>query len=87
LEVESIDRMHLNVYVPSLQYDGGGATFFCKHRGQPFASSVLMAPISQTFVGAIEAFVAEHAVPLITFEKGQRKDDVMAAHLNFAEEA
>jgi hypothetical protein len=81
LEVESIDRMYLNVYVPPLQYDGGVATFFRKHRGHPFASSVLMAPISQAFIAAIEAFVAEHRVPLITFEKRQRKDDVMAAHL------
>ena len=81
LEVESIDRMYLNVYVPPLQYDGGVATFFRKHRGHPFASSVLMAPISRTFIAAIEAFVAEQRVPLITFEKGQRKDDVMAAHL------
>ena len=81
LEVESIDRMYLNVYVPPLQYDGGVATFFRKHRGQPFASSVLMAPISQAFIVAIEAFVAEHRVPLIPFEKGQRKDEVMAAHL------
>jgi hypothetical protein len=75
LEVESIDRMYLNVYVPPLQYDGGVATFFRKHRGQPFASSVLMAPISQALIAAIEAFMAEHRLPLITFEKGQRKDD------------
>jgi len=81
LEVESIDRMYLNVYVPPLQYDGGVATFFRKHRGHAFASSVLMAPISQAFIAAIEAFVAERRLPLITFEKGQRKDDVMAAHL------
>lgn len=81
LEIESIDRMYLNVYVPRLQYDGGVATFFRKHRGHPFASSVLMAPISHAFITAIEAFVAAQGVPLITFEKGQRKDDVMAAHL------
>jgi hypothetical protein len=81
LEIESIDRMYLNVYVPALQYDGGVATFFRTHRGHPFASSVLMAPISRAFIAAIEAFVAEHQVPLITFEKGHRKDDVMAAHL------
>jgi hypothetical protein len=82
LEVESIDRMYLNVYVPPLQYDGGVATFFRKHRGHPFASSVLMAPISHAFIAAIEAFVTAQRVPLITFEKGQRKDDVMAAHLS-----
>jgi len=37
--------------------------------------------MSQAFVGAIEAFVAEHALSLISFEKGQRKDAVMAQHL------
>jgi hypothetical protein len=78
LEVESIDRMYLNVYVPALQYDGGVATFFRKHQGHLFASSVLMAPISKAFVAGIEAFVVEHRLPLITFEKGQRKDEVIA---------
>ena len=81
LEVESIDRMYLNVYVPGLQFDAGVASFFRSHRGQVFASSVLMAPISKAFVAAINAFVAEHELPLIPFEKGQRKDDVMAEHL------
>jgi len=81
LEVECIDRMYLNGYVPRLQYESGVAAFFRYHRGHPFASSVLMDPISKAFVAAIHAFVHEQGVLLITFEKGQRKDDVMAAHL------
>jgi hypothetical protein len=81
LEVEGIDRMYLNAYVPGLQYESGVAAFFRHHRGQPFASSALMDPISKGFVAAIHAFVDAHQVPLIAFEKGQRKDDVMAAHL------
>ena len=81
LEVESIDRMYLNVYVPQLQYEGGVAHFFRSHRGHPFASSVLMDPISKAFIAAIEVFVAEHRVPLIAFAKGERKDDVMAEQL------
>src|SRR2546425_2249971 len=81
LEVESIDRMYLNVYVPGLQYESGVAAFFRSHRGQLFASSALMAPMSRAFVAAIDAFVAEHALPLIAFAKGQRKDAVMAQHL------
>ena len=81
LEVESIDRMYLNVYVPQLQHERGVAAFFRYHRGQPFASSVLMAPISHAFVEAIKAFVQKHEIPLITFLKGQRKDDIAAEHL------
>jgi hypothetical protein len=82
LEVESIDRMYLNVYVPQLQAERGAAHFFRAHRGHTFASSVLMDPISKAFIAAIEAFVARHQVPLLTFAKGQRKDDVMAEHLD-----
>jgi hypothetical protein len=81
LDVECIDRMYLNAYVPRLQYEEGVAGFFHRHRGQPVVSSVLMAPISKAFVRSVERFVAEQGVPLIPFEKGQRKDDVMADHL------
>jgi len=81
LEVECIDRMYLNAYVPGLQYESGVAAFFLKHRRQPVASSALMAPMTEAFVAAMHAFVQAQGVPLITFEKGQRKDDVMAAHL------
>jgi hypothetical protein len=81
LEVECIDRMYLNVYVPQLQHEGGVARFFRTHRGHPVVSSVLMEPISKAFVAAIETFAATHRVPLIPFAKDERKDDVMAARL------
>ena len=57
LEAQSIDRMYLNVYVPGLQYESGVAAFFRSHRGQLFASSALMAPMSRAFVTAIDTFV------------------------------
>ncbi len=75
LEVQSIDRMYLNVYVPGLQSDGGVAYFFRSHRGQVFASSALMAPISKAFVAAIDAFVAAHGLPLIERAAEGRRDD------------
>jgi hypothetical protein len=81
LEIEGIDRLYLNVYVPQLQHVGGVVGFFRGHRGQPIASSALMAPISLAFVAAIERFVREQGVPLLTFTKGQRKDDVAKEHL------
>ena len=50
LEIEGIDRMYLNVYVPALQRAGGVASFFRFHRGHPFASSALMDPITKAFI-------------------------------------
>ena len=80
LEVEGIDRMYLNVYVPQLQREQGVASFFRFHRGHQFASSALMDPISKTFVAALEAFARREKVPVIQFRKGQRKDDIAAAY-------
>ena len=77
LEVEGIDRMYLNVYVPALQSARGIAWFFRAHRGHAFASSALMAPMTRGFVGAIETFVRDQGIPVISFEKRQRKDDVV----------
>ena len=76
LEVEGIDRMYLNVYQPRLQTDRGVAAFFRFHRGATFASSALMDPMSKAFVAAVERFVEQEQIPLVTFAKGQRKDDV-----------
>ena len=82
LELEGIDRMYLNVYVPRLQREAGVAGFFRFHRGHRFASSVLMDPISKAFAGKLEAFAAQHAIPVVTFRKGERKDDVAAQYLS-----
>ncbi len=81
LEVESIDRMYLNVYVPLLQRAAGVVGFFRHHRGATFASSALMEPISTAFVAALERYARAQGVPLLPFVKGQRKDDVAAEHL------
>jgi hypothetical protein len=87
LSIEGIDRMYLNVYVPRLQYERGAVHFFRLHRGQPLPSSALMSPMSRHFVARLKAFAARHEVPVVTFAKGQRKDDVMAEHLRrFARE-
>lgn len=86
LEVEGIDRMYLNVYVPQLQREQGVACFFRFHRGHQFASSALMDPISKTFVAALEEFARREKIPVVHFRKGQRKDDIAAQHLrNFTQ--
>jgi hypothetical protein len=76
LKVEGIDRMYLNVYQPRLQTDRGVAAFFRFHRGATFASSALMDPISKSFIAAVDCLVKREQLTLITFTKGQRKDDI-----------
>jgi hypothetical protein len=67
LEVEGIDRMYLNVYVPGLQREQGVLNFFRFHRGNQFVSSALMGPISKGFVSALENYARREQVPVIPF--------------------
>jgi hypothetical protein len=76
LEVESIDRMPLNAYQPRLQTDRGVAALVRFHRRETFASSALMNPMRQGFIAAVDRFVKQQQIRLITFTKGQRMDDV-----------
>lgn len=84
LEVESIDRMYLNIYISNLQRESGASWFLKQQRKYPVASSAAMAPISRAFVEAIEAYAKAHQIPMLIFAKGQRKDDVVAPYLKQA---
>jgi hypothetical protein len=53
LELEAIDRMYLNVYVPHLQ-TVGAVGYLRVHKGQRFASTTAVAPMTEAFVGNIE---------------------------------
>ena len=79
LEVESIDRMYLNLYAPRLQHDIGVLGFF-RERGQPVASPQVMAEITRKFVANLESYAKANSIPVITFQKGQRKDDIAAGY-------
>jgi hypothetical protein len=75
-ELEAIDRMYLNAYVPALQTGGGFVYFVKTPLGATVPSTTVVAPLSERFVQTIERFVATEGLDLVTFEKGQRKDDV-----------
>ena len=74
LELEAIDRMYLNVYVPHLQTVGAVVGYLRVHRGQRFASTTAVVPMSEAFVRNIEQFVDDEAIDLVSFEKRERKD-------------
>jgi len=78
LEVESIDRMYLNVIVGRLQILEGALRFIRQQRKAQVLSTNAVEPMTRAFVESIEQFVRANQIPLITFEKGQRKDEVAA---------
>ena len=81
LELECIDRMYLNAYVPRLTSAAGVASFFRFHRGYRFASTKQAGEMTDAFILRLRDFLQEKAIPLVRFQKGQRKDDVFQKHL------
>jgi hypothetical protein len=80
-EVECIDRMYCNVYVPQLQHAGGLLGFVQRHLGFRVASTAPLAKITDRFAREVHRLADAHCVPWVEFTKGQRKDDVMRERL------
>lgn len=80
-EVECIDRMYLNVYVPQLQRELGLIGYLRDQLGCPVASTVALAPITEAFNIGVRRFAGDGGIPIVNFVKGQRKDEVMHEHL------
>src|SRR4051812_40733719 len=80
-EVECIDPMYCNVYVPQLQHTGGLLGYIQRQLGLPIASTAPLGKVTDAFSAALRRFARDHRVPWVDFGKGQRKDDVMHEHL------
>ena len=81
LTLECVDRMYLNVYVPLLQTAAGAAHFFREMRGAACPSSALMAPITERFVNAIKSYAERNGIELVSFRRGERKDELTQKYL------
>jgi len=80
-EIECIDRMYLNVYVPQLQYAAGIVGYVHRQLGLPIASTAPLGKITDAFSAAMHRFAVDQGVPWVNFVNGQRKDEVMHQHL------
>jgi hypothetical protein len=50
--------------------------FLCDHLGNQIPSPAAIRPLHDRFTQAVTAFADQHLVPVVQFERGQRKDDV-----------
>ena len=73
LELESIDRLYLNGYVPQLQHGAGLVGFLCQQRGKPIASPALLGQITGRFVAEVKSFAKEQGIPLFHFERDAKQ--------------
>jgi hypothetical protein len=71
-----VDRIFVNGWIQKLQSSGGLVYFLRDHRGNPVVSPALFGQIGRRFDAEVKRFVQEQEIPVVRFERKQRKDDV-----------
>jgi len=84
LDLECLDRIYLNAYVPTLQVGGQVVTFFSQHRNQPIASPALVQRMGEAFRLAVAAFAKQHQIPVIRFAKRDRQIELIQPYFKAA---
>src|SRR6266567_1428482 len=82
LDIECLDRIYLNAYVPILQSSGQVVAFMTQHLAMPIPSPALMEKTGTKFRRAVESFASANGIPWVRFGKGDRKIDVMQPYLD-----
>lgn len=77
LDIECIDRVYLNGYIPSMQ-GSGQLVGFLRHLGYEIPSPAILSKLTKEYKKTVEAYAKEEGVEIIAFERGVRKDDVVA---------
>src|SRR5258705_4513605 len=77
LDIECLDRIYLNGYVPKLQVGGQVITFLHDHLGMPIVSPAVFEQIGTRFRRAVARFADNNDIPVLKLKKGIRKATVM----------
>jgi hypothetical protein len=83
LDLECLDRMYFNGYVPNLQV-GGQVILFMRHRGFPVPSPAVMQQNGDAFRRAVDTYVHANNIPVVRLKAADRNIDLMRPHLERA---
>src|SRR5579859_7910885 len=81
LDIECLDRIYLNAYVPILQTSAQVVAFLSGHLGFPFPSPVLFRQLGERFRRAVGSFAEANGIPWVRFGKDETKLEIMQPHL------
>ncbi|GAB7005666.1 hypothetical protein JCM18899A_31390 [Nocardioides sp. AN3] len=82
LDIECLDRIYLNGYVPNLQVGGQVVSFMTEPLGYPIPSPAIMEKIGTAFRREVSAFATANHIPVVRFGKGERKQEVMRRYVS-----
>ena len=77
LDLECLDRIYLNAYVPILQVSGQVVTFMRDHLHCPIPSPAVMTKIGERFRAAVAAFADSNNIPVLRFKADDRQIDLV----------
>jgi hypothetical protein len=83
LDLECLDRIYLNGYVPNLQV-GGQVVLFLRHRGFPIPSPACMQQIGDVFRRSVDSFARANDIPVVRLKAADRNIDLMRPYLDRA---
>jgi hypothetical protein len=84
LDVECLDRIYLNAYVPNLQVGGQVVSFLTAHLGNPVPSPAIFRQMGDRFRRAVTSFAEANHIPLVRLTGEDRKAEVMRPYLERA---
>jgi hypothetical protein len=91
LEIECVDRLYLNAYVPNLQVGGQAVRFLCGHLGFKLGSAALFSRVTNRFRREVRTVARERGVPFLQLKgpdrsrRDDRKIDHVRPHFQRAE--
>lgn len=81
LDLQCLDRIYLNAYVPNLQVGGQVVSFLTQHLGNPIPSPAIFEKIGIAFRKAVSRFAEDEHIPVVRFTKADRKIETMRPYL------
>jgi hypothetical protein len=81
LDIECLDRIYLNGYVPNLQVGGQVVSFLTAHLGYGIPSPAILERIGTAFRRAVASVAEDNRIPVVRFGKNDRKIDRMRPYL------
>ncbi len=80
LDIESVDRVYLNGYVPNLQMGGGVVNFIQEQFQWPIPSPKAMYEMTERFKRTVELYAESMGREIYQFSKDEDKDQVAQEH-------
>lgn len=83
LDLDCLDRIYLNAYIPNLQVGGQVVRFLSEQLGNPVPSPALFERLGNRFREAVRLFAQERGIPILRLKKPDRSrwDDRKLDHV------